>query len=331
MGGRSSQVKKTLLSGALGRLWRLARNDGDRLGRLRRYAEMRLDQSWTLVRWKLGPRPSVVPYDGVPRFGLLTVNFSTTRYLKLMLLTLCDQLELSKVYRLIIVDNDSRDGGVPFLQALDARVECLHLVRCRIFPNHGRGLRQSVAFLDRVEEACPTKERANLLLCCDTDIIFRNPHTLSDVASTITSQEAAFAGELRLGAFPWPEAQASFFALRRDCYARPDVVPFVNHGAPAYWMQRSLWRAGLHLADFPSNRGGYILHRGRTAVAAARRFRRLSARATTPNFAPHYMGVPGGEEIWKRMEQRHGEWLEPAREAELVDHLSERLSILGRG
>ena len=100
--------------------------------------------------------------------------------------------------------------------------------------------------------------KSNLLLFCDTDIIFRNTETLTDLATSLVAKNTAFAGELRYNLYPYPEAQASFFGLRRDCYARPDVVPFVHHGAPGYWMQRSLWRAGLHLADFPSNNGNYI-------------------------------------------------------------------------
>ena len=110
----------------------------------------------------------------------------------------------------------------------------------------------------------------------------------------------------------------------------PDVEPFVHHGAPAYWMQRSLWRAGLRLADFPSNKGGYILHRGRSGVAAARQYQPLSAFATAANHGPHYMGIAGGAEIWGATEQHYSDWLRPEQEDELIDYLSGRLEVLGR-
>lgn len=92
------------------------------------------------------------------------------------------------------------------------------------------------------------------------------------MAKVFVEEGAALAGELRKHLYPYPEAQASFVAVRRDCYSRKDIVPWVNHGSPAYWMQRSIWRAELPVVNFPSNHGKYILHRGRSGVAAARLF-----------------------------------------------------------
>jgi hypothetical protein len=60
----------------------------DGRNRLRRPLEQRVDQAWTMARSRLEHARPVVPFDGDPRFAVLTVNFSTTRYLKLMLLTL---------------------------------------------------------------------------------------------------------------------------------------------------------------------------------------------------------------------------------------------------
>src|SRR5262249_37178882 len=94
----------------------------DGVNRLRRQLEQRVDQAWALGRSTPDRTASVPPFDGDPRFALLTVNFSTTRYLKLMLLTLTDQDALSRVQRIIVVDNRSRDGGLPFLRALARRV-----------------------------------------------------------------------------------------------------------------------------------------------------------------------------------------------------------------
>ncbi len=279
------------------RLRRFLTVPGNRINTVRRHVELRADQALALLRWKLGSRPSVEPFDGDPRLALLTVNFSTTRYLKLMLLTLCEQKDLSLIHRIIIVDNDSRDGGVPFLRQLAERLERLHLFENHFFPVHARGLRKAVAFLDQCEASTLADRRSNLLLFCDSDVIFLNPDTLGDLSAALAEPKAALAGELRRGLYPYPEAQASFFLVRRDCLARPDIAPFVHHGAPAYWMQRSLWRAGLRLADFPSNSGGYILHRGRSGVAAARQYHPHSSLATVPEYNPHYMGVPRGEQI----------------------------------
>ncbi len=292
----------------------------------RRHIDQHIDQAWALSRKKLEGNRSIQPFDGEPRFALLTVNFSTTHYLKLMLLTLCEQEELHKIYQIIIVDNHSLDGGISFLQGLSKAVDCIHLVENHFICTHARGLRKGVAFLNKLEESKKPHLQSNVLLVCDTDIIFRNRKTLTDLATAIKSKNSAFAGELRYNLYPYPEAQASFFALRRDCYARADVAPFVHHGAPAYWTQRSLWRAGLQLADFPSNGGNYILHRGRSGVAAAHHHHPLSAFATAPNRNPHYMGVNNGAEIWKNTEEHFSDWLRPEREDKLIKFLSHKFN-----
>jgi hypothetical protein len=315
------------------KLRRFLKPDLDLLNAFRRYIEERIDQVFAIL-WKklgLGYSKAVETFDGEPRFALITVNFSTTYYLKLMLLTLCEQDKLKYISRIIIVDNNSHDGGISFLQRLVATIERVHLVENHFICTHARGLRKGVACLDKVEASEELHKKSNILLICDTDIIFRNKETLTDLASTFMDKNSAFAGELRYNLYHYPEAQTSFLAVRRDSYARSDVAPFVHHGAPAYWMQRSLWRAGLHLTDFPSNHGHYILHRGRSGVAAAHLYYPLSAFSTTPNKDPHYMGVSNGEKIWKKTEAHFSHWLFAEEEDKLIEYLSEKMKILGGG
>ena len=307
------------------RTYSVPRLSNDTPNILRRRAEQWLDQAWAIPTKKLARPAKAPPFEGDPRFALVCVNYSTTRYLKLMLLTLREQNALETVERIIIVDNGSRDGGVEFLRGLVQRVPRVHLVENRTFRNHARGLRRGIAELERSESP---GRRCNLLLICDPDVIFLNPDTLQALADKLAREQAALAGELRRNVYPQPEAQASFLALRRDCYARRDVAPFVNHGAPAWPLQRSLWQAGLKLADFPSNRGGYVLHRGRSGVAAAGRHHRASSYATVANNQPHYMGVTDGATTWQKTEQKYADWLNPDQEHALIAHLAAKLNCL---
>ena len=138
---------------------------------------------------------------------------------------------------------------------------------------------------------------------------------MHELAATVVSADAALVGEWR-GDRDDPDIQASFLAVRSDAYARPDVVPPVHHGSPTRWMQRSIARAGdLTVADFASNQGGFVLHRGRSAVASST--------------APHYMGVPDGAGIWAAVEARLAPLLEADAEPELLDVLVERFEDLG--
>jgi hypothetical protein len=271
-------------------------------------------------------RPQLSQLDQA-RWAVCTVNFSTTRYLKLLFLTISEQHRLDLLTRIVVADNASRDGGDAFLRSLESRVPHLHLVENRHFLNHARGMRSALRRLTQLEEAVPAEDRCNLLLFCDTDVVFRNPQTLYDLAAVMEVHEAAFAGELRQ-LYEYPDCQASFFAVRRDVYERRDVMPWVNHGAPAYWMQRSIWKAGLNVVDFPSNQGGFILHRGRSGTEAAKRFRPHSAQAGA-QAQPMYMGVQDGEQIWAEIEARHAHLLGPEAEGELLDLLTERFMSLG--
>ena len=258
-------------------------------------------------------------FDGDPRFAIVTVNASTTRYLELMLLTLSEQHHLDDFLReIVVVDNGSRDGGLGFLRALARRVECLRLVELRTFRNHGRGMRAGVRALTT---------DANVVLFCDPDVVWRNPDTLLDLAAVMSVHGSGIAGEPR-GRGRNPDIQASFLAVRRDVLDRRDVRPPVNHGSPLLWLQADVVSAGLTVLQFPSNHGGYILHRGRTAVAATRQYTPGRSYATAATHFPHYMGVPDGETIWAEIEARHAAMLEPEAESQLIDRLASRLGTV---
>lgn len=291
---------------------------------LRRHLHQYADQAIALTFKRLKPFKKGLPFDGKPRFALITVNFSTTYYLKLMLLTLADQNRLDLLNQIIIIDNDSKDGGLPFLRRLAASVDLVELVENHLFCSHARGLRKGVSALNKLESTLSPDKRSNLLMICDTDIIFRNKETLSSLNRIFEDEKNVFAGELRHHLYPYPEAQASFFVVRRDCYERTDIAPFVNHGAPAYWMQRSLWKANLNLYDFPSNEGGYILHRGRSGVAASKAHIPYGEYATVSNREPHYMGIENGAQIWEAVERKHADLLEMSNEDKLIAYLKKR-------
>jgi hypothetical protein len=295
----------------------------------RRHAEALADRAWARAGRRFRRRPRVEPFDGSPRVALVSVNASTTQYLKLMLCTLAEQSRLGLVHQLVIVDNRSRDGGAGFLRLLAARVDRARVVEHRAFLNHARGMRAGVRALDRAERGLAQHQRANVVLFCDPDVVFRSVDALADLATSIAAHDAALAGEIRSGPNPRPDIQASFLAVRRDVYARRDVAPLESGGSPAYRMQQAIVDLGLTVIDFPSNRGGHILHRGRSAVAASAAFTPRRSYASVASTAPHFMGVPDGDRIWAEIEARHAALLPPAAEPALVEHLSGRFTRFG--
>lgn len=316
-------------AGSLGLARSKAVLDRSTLDKVRRHVLQRADQAVALTARRLGPVPRTPAWDGDPRIALLTVNFSTTRYLKLMLLTLAEQNDLDLLTRIVICDNGSRDGAEPFLTDLESQVDRVTVTRNARPASHARGMRAALRALREAERG---EERpANILLFCDTDVVFRNPDTLRAIADRFLDADVAFVGELRRGLFPYPEAQASFLAVRRDWAERRATAPWVDHGSPAYWLQRSIWRQGGRGDDFHSNAGGYILHRGRAAVAAAQEYLPRHHLGTVTYNNPHFMGVPGGEQIWQTIEDAHADLIVSLGQAAVVERLAAAFMVAGHG
>jgi hypothetical protein len=269
-------------------------------------------------------RPSIGGPPGT--VAIVTVNYSTTRLVKLMLLTLASQDALDRVTSIVVVDNGPRDGGAAFLRALDRRIPRVRLVERRHWLHHGPAMRAGAT---RALESDSAARSPETLLFVDPDVIFRDPATIGTVAQ-LAERGAALVGEHRRGRrHPGPNIQASFFAVRVDAYRRRDVRPLVHDGAPAYRMQLDIERAGLPIVDLPTNHGGLILHRGRSAVAAASQFRPGSAYASARRARPHFMGVRDGGAIWAQAEREHAALLDPAREPELLDVLAHAFGLDG--
>ena len=292
-------------------------------------------QAWDQLTVRLAPRAHAPgtppPWDGEPRFALLCVNYHTTRYLKLLLLTLAEQRERTRLLRdIVIVDQASRDGGAPFLRRLAAAVDRVALVERRHRLHHAVGMRAGLLALDHRDQGHDRSEAgapANVLLFCDPDVLFLRDDVLVRLAEVFQGDPAiSHAGELRTHLRPLPEAQASFLAVRRDWAARPGISPWVNHGSPAWWLQRDLLRAGGQAADFRGNEEGRILHRGRSAVQAARRYAPESAYATARQAESHFMGIEDGAARWAAEEARWADWLAPSAEARLIERLVEGLA-----
>ena len=227
--------------------------------------------------------------------------------------------------RYVVVDNASRDGGPPFLRALDDRAARVDLTERRRFLSHAHGMRAGVAALRRRERDFPDNERTTHLLFIDTDVIWRSPDALLALTTAAVAVDAALAGEIRRYVpNRLPDIQASLFLLRRDVYDDPAIPPLFNCGAPAYRLQRAVIDRGDTVVDVATNRDGLTLHRGRSGVmAAAAHPRHPYAHAV--NRSPSFMGVSGGAAIWAAAEAAYAPWLSADGEQELLDLLAARL------
>lgn len=272
---------------------RFSHSRGDRLNFLRRHLAMLGDQAFVPLRHRLLLPPTIEPFDGNTRFAL--------DYGELL-----DHLfsQVDAAHPLRATGTCARAQTDHRRQRFRRRQSTLHPpARCSgasgaslgesPLPDARTGMRLGAALLDDLESKYPPHQRANLLLFCDTDIIFRNQDALSD--SPRPSSTRMWPSQESSGALGTPiRRPRRHFSRYAETATR---YPFVHHGAPAYFLQRSIWRAGLHLEHFASNHGGYILHRGRSAVAATHDYRPGGAHATAALHTPHYGSAHGRADL----------------------------------
>ena len=293
-------------------LWRRARETAD----------------WASVgAARLGGTAAVEAFDGEPRVALLSVSFNTRELTKLMLLSLADQAFAKELQQVVLVDNRSSDGSQALLEPLAQRSGILYASNPGS-TSHGVGLRYAIDCLERAESGLPASRQANVFLIVDTDIIFLRPDTLTLGLEAMRSTDAGLLGELQFD-LGEPYAHPCCLFVRRDAYHDARVWPFVDHGAPALWLQRSLRCAGRRIGDFPLRSENHIVHRGRGSIAGVNRLGIQHAYATVRDTA-HFHGNPNGPALWQAAEARHAAHLGEANDAAAIDYISAALSGLQR-
>ncbi len=282
--------------------------------RIRRYAD------WARVGWsKLGAASHCEAFDGRLRVALLSVSFNTRELTKLMLLSLADQPWAQQLGRVVIVDNGSQDGSPDLLDQLarSTRIECVHNTGPS---SHGFGLRRAVSWIEQTEAGWPSERRSNVYLVADTDIIFLRADTLSACSQALSASDVGALGELQFD-LGEPYAHPCCLFVRRDALADPRVWPFVDHGAPALWLERSLRCAGRIVLDFPLRSQDHIVHRGRASIAAVNALGLSSPYANVRHDA-HFHGNPRGAELWAALEERHRDHVGQSNDVAAAQHIA---------
>lgn len=264
-----------------------------------------------------------VPFDGEPRVALLSVSFNTHELTKLMLLTLAERAWAPRLQRVVIADNRSSDDSPQFLKALGDSGAILFVTNPGA-TSHGVGLRFAIEQLEAFESKLPPGERSNVWLVADTDIIFERDDTLDLVKAELRRDHAALVGEMQFD-LGEPYAHPCCFWLRSDAYHDERVWPFVDHGAPALWLQRSLRGAGWKVLDFPARSENHIVHRGRGTIAGINQLALRHAYAHVQD-AAHFHGNPDGKLLWQQAEARHSSRLGSTNDAAAVAFIAAGLA-----
>jgi glycosyltransferase involved in cell wall biosynthesis len=232
------------------------------------------------------------------RVTALTVSYNTrelTAFLLWSLRTIVAWPELE----IVVVDNGSRDGSAELLAEAERGGVCTLLANDHN-RQHGPGLNQGISWL-----AARPGPRPGWIWMLDSDVVAARPGVLSAAVNVAREHAAALVGEPQQDRWH-PDGQFAMYSLLMDpavVWRRP-TEPFNDGGDPAFDLLASAARLGVPMAPFPFAAAGHVIHRGRGSLAAVY----AAADRSHPHYewsvnhhAPHFAGVPGAEQRYRRL------------------------------
>lgn len=293
------------------------------MGKIERRIRERTDQAEVaFVRTLSRRRKQSIQRGHSTSSSLIVVNFNTLDHLKLMLATLAEKGSDWNLNNIVIVDNGSTDGSWDFLKLLSSRTR-IYCVRNSGRTSHASGLRFGIKASKQICDNSQSGPENYFVI--DADILFLRNDLLSRMVQMLNGEQAAVVGELQYDVGE-PYAHPSCMLLHGDSYQDPRVWPFVDHGAPALWLQRSMRRIGMRIVDFPIKKDEYIVHVGRGSLAGIKAFAHRSPYASARVTDPHFHGNPNGEKLWVSKKIQFQDMLSPGSESKLIDYVKEALN-----
>jgi glycosyltransferase involved in cell wall biosynthesis len=268
-------------------------------------------------------KPSLLQGDDQEdQISVVTVNYNTSALTKLMLLTLVDLLG-DYINFIVIADNGSTDGSQHFIEELSKA--CNKVIATKVpwwQRHHAGGLRHGIEILTKTEEAVFGKARTSYLLIVDSDVVFLRSELIRDLLEVASQNNAGLIGEIQYDVGE-PYVHPSCMLLSHKTYQDPRIIPFINGGAPALQLQRSMRHIGSRIVDYPVRSSNYIVHRGRGTIAGIRMFAPMHSYATA-EISAHFHGNPNGDKLWSEIEHNYQALLAPENEREAIRYISAR-------
>jgi glycosyltransferase involved in cell wall biosynthesis len=264
-------------------------------------------------------------YDGDPRIAIVIVNFNTLDYLKLLLITLSESLNECRrlIKKIVIVDNASRDGSKDFLSLFES-VQGISIVNNSKGLNHAHGLRMGIRHIDTTEKDIPISGKSNYYLTIDSDVIVIRNDLWANIQEIICKKSPDLLGEIQHDVCI-PYVHPSFMLIKKEAYHGKGMMPFINDGAPALYLQQSLRARRAEIIDFPVRKDGYIVHRGRGATQGIQRYCRFHSYATI-SAQEHFHDNKQGRLIWETIEKKHAEIIGEPDGAKCAQYIASRWS-----
>lgn len=208
-----------------------------------------------IVRWPDRPvTPGLVT--------VITVSYNTRELTALLLWSLRRILAWEPL-EVVVVDNGSRDGSAELLTRVSAAGGC-RLIANAGNAMHGPALNQAMSFLAASGPGLP-----RWVWVLDSDVVVSRPGALSQAVERAEEAGAAIAGESWRDPGRETDRFLAYSLLIDPARIwRESIEPFADGGDPAFDLLRSAQAEGETLTEFPFARDGYVIHRGRSSLAA---------------------------------------------------------------
>jgi glycosyltransferase involved in cell wall biosynthesis len=230
--------------------------------------------------------------------AILTVSYNTRELTAFLLWSLRRVLQYPDI-EVVVIDNASDDGSAELLAEAEEGGLCVLLANGRN-REHGPALTQGMSWL-----AGRTTAPAKWIWVLDSDVVVSRPDALSAAIDAADGVAAGFVGESHWDRWHQVDRFESYSLLfRPDQIWKPGVQPFVEGGDPSFDLINSVAELGIRTAQFPFTADNYLIHRGRSSLAAV--VEREDSSHPLYDWAlehhqPHFGGIGGAEQRYQSL------------------------------
>lgn len=242
------------------------------------------------VWWPLSTTPE--PPSGVV---VASVSYNTKPLIALLLWSLRKFLgdELRSV---VVVDNGSSDGSVELLRAAADAGLC-ELLLNRQNRHHGPALSQAISHIAHAQHSL-TSPRSWIWLL-DSDAVVARADAATHAIDAANAANAALVGEGFWNRWNAADTFAGFSLLFDPAPVwQKEVGVIPDGGDPIGEFEKACRANGLSALSFPFSRDGYLIHLGRSTLAAVRQRNETSNPLyewAQSHYQPHFQEMPSAQ------------------------------------
>jgi hypothetical protein len=224
-----------------------------------------------------------------------SVNYNTKHLIALLLWSLHRFLG-DELHSFVVVDNGSSDGSVELLQAAADAGLCELIVNQRN-RQHGPALSQAVSHIAHAQESSNGPLPWVWLL--DSDCVIARGDAATGAIAAANAANAALVGEAFWNRWNAADTFAGFSLLFDPGQVwQKGVGPIPDGGDPIGEFEKACRANGVSALSFPFSTDGYLIHLGRSTLAAVRQ-REETANPlyewALDHYEPHFQEVPSAQ------------------------------------